>query len=85
MLSTKYLSVVIGQHLTWQCYIVYNNYSKNVLTDFIILYLYLANSLLATLCCGYTLPSFKLLQYCLEPPTVILSRTLQEVMKIHSH
>lgn len=80
--STKYLGVVIDQHLTWQCHVECilkkiraKVYGLNRLKP-------LSNSLLATLYCGYILPIFDYCDTVWSPPTAVLSKALE---KIHSH
>ena len=82
VLSTKYLGVIIDQHLTWQCHIEY--ILKKIRSKLYGLHRLkpLPNSLLATLYCGYILPIFDYCDTVWSPPTAVLSRSLE---KIHSH
>ena len=80
--STKYLGVVIDQHLTWQSHIEY--ILKKIRTKIYGLHRLkpIPASLLATLYCGYILPIFDYCDTVWNPPTAVLSRSLE---KIHSH
>ena len=80
--STRYLGVIIDQHLTWQCHIEY--ILKKIRTKLFGLHRLkpLPDSLLATLYCGYILPIFDYCDTVWSPPTAVLSKSLE---RIHSH
>ena len=74
VISTKFLGVIIDQHLTWQCHIEY--ILKKIRTKLFGLHRLkpFPNSLLATLYCGYILPIF---DYC--------DTVWKSLEKIHSY
>ena len=82
VISTKYLGVIIDQHLTWQCHIEY--ILKKIRTKLFGLHCLkpLPNSLLATLYCGYIIQIFDYCDTVWSPPTAVLSKSLE---RIHSH
>ena len=77
VISTKYLGVIIDQHLTWQCHIEY--ILKKICTKLFGLCRLkpLPNSLLATLYCGHILPIFDYCDTVWSPPTAVLSKSLE--------
>ena len=78
--STKYLGVVIDQHLTWQCHTEYI-LLKRIRTKLYGLHRLkpLPNSLLATLYCGYILPIFDYCDTIWSPPTAVLSKCMEKI------
>ena len=82
VISTKYLGVIIDQHLTWRCHIEY--ILKKIRTKLFGLCRLkpLPNSHLATFYCGYILPIFDYCDTVWSPPIAVLSKSLH---RIHSH